>query len=633
MMVFISYASQDKNIADKICTYLEGHNKSCWIAPRDIPVGKEYGEEIIKGIEQSDAFVLVFSEFSNQSQHVLREVERAVSKKIPIISFKLDDTTLTKSMEYFILATQWLDARANINAALALLDESIDKLLPEAGDMSEIKEQTRIGKRGYRYRNNRLPIIIGGLAGILILIAAVTSSYMLGRKTANSNEVSNNDSLIIGMPETVDQASLDPSLGPSEEQTTGDTALQTEDEGQPTFAVSSEDSDTSIELATNEVTAPKNDQDSNDETTLGQPKDDKAHGQNNTENNNEQNNDAEEVINPKARNITEEPIPTDSMPTKETSDYNALSKLKIGDYIQFGRYYPVGYLEEHKDSEISWVITDINTSTGELTLVSEYILDIMPFDTAESGRFDKDKQGNSYDRNKKETYSHEQMTEFRGNSDWETSNIRTWLNSNQANVKYQDSPPKDSGVDEYCNGYYGRSGFLHDFTDAELDMLQWKDIKTTVNALGQPAYGNGFTLEKGSLSDKVSISSDSYKTTTDRVYLLSVEEVQQYSELGIFKPFTKPTASAAASDHSLWLKVFTSMDQVNYLWATRTPVYSAANLVVTVSTGNAADEFSSYYAAGAGFGIRPAIVIKPGNITLTGEGKSSNPYIIKELMN
>ena len=90
-----------------------------------------------------------------------------------------------------------------------------------------------------------------------------------------------------------------------------------------------------------------------------------------------------------------------------------------------------------------------------------------PYDVAESGVFDKDSEGNSYDRTIKDTYLFEQMIEFRGNSDWEKSNIRTWLNSDAARVTYKDREPIEKGTDEYENSYELEAGFLHGFTDKE----------------------------------------------------------------------------------------------------------------------------------------------------------------------
>ncbi len=112
MNVFISYSSKDADIANNICSFLELNNLECFIAPRNIRPGHLYAEEIIFGLESSDLLLLLLSENSNASAHVLREVEWAVSNNIPIITYKLEEVTLNPSMKYFLMATQWMDANS-----------------------------------------------------------------------------------------------------------------------------------------------------------------------------------------------------------------------------------------------------------------------------------------------------------------------------------------------------------------------------------------------------------------------------------------------------------------------------------------------------------------------------------------
>ncbi len=95
----------------EICRDLEDSGYSCFIAPRDIRSGCEYAEELINGIGGCDVMVLLLSEQSNGSPHVLREVERAVSKNKPIVVYKLEEVSLTKSMEYFLMTHQWLERK------------------------------------------------------------------------------------------------------------------------------------------------------------------------------------------------------------------------------------------------------------------------------------------------------------------------------------------------------------------------------------------------------------------------------------------------------------------------------------------------------------------------------------------
>ena len=105
--VFISYASANAEIANKLRSNLEMAGIKCWIAPRDIPPGSEYGEEIIKGIENTRVFLLCLTKESNVSRHVAREVERAVNKNLPILTYQHEEVILTKSLEYFLASTQW----------------------------------------------------------------------------------------------------------------------------------------------------------------------------------------------------------------------------------------------------------------------------------------------------------------------------------------------------------------------------------------------------------------------------------------------------------------------------------------------------------------------------------------------
>jgi TIR domain len=107
---FISYSSKDKTAADAACAVLEQAGIRCWIAPRDIRPGGEYGGAIIEAIEQCRVMVLIFSSSANSSRQIHREIERAVSKGVPIIPVRIEQVVPTRSMEYFLGAIHWLDA-------------------------------------------------------------------------------------------------------------------------------------------------------------------------------------------------------------------------------------------------------------------------------------------------------------------------------------------------------------------------------------------------------------------------------------------------------------------------------------------------------------------------------------------
>ena len=88
--VFISYASPDAAVANSVVAALERRGIACWIAPRDVTPGTFYGDEIVHAIDDAKASVLILSQNAAASQHVLREVERAASKRHPVVSLRID---------------------------------------------------------------------------------------------------------------------------------------------------------------------------------------------------------------------------------------------------------------------------------------------------------------------------------------------------------------------------------------------------------------------------------------------------------------------------------------------------------------------------------------------------------------
>lgn len=108
--IFVSYASPDRDVAFRIVAFLEEHGISCWVAPRDVAPGVDYGQAIIDGIGQCRALVLILSDQSNESQFVKKEVERAVSKTKPVLPVRIREVTPSGSLEFYISSAQWVDA-------------------------------------------------------------------------------------------------------------------------------------------------------------------------------------------------------------------------------------------------------------------------------------------------------------------------------------------------------------------------------------------------------------------------------------------------------------------------------------------------------------------------------------------
>jgi len=128
--IFISYASQDAAVANSIVENLEQCGLKCWIAPRDVTPGSRYADEIVGAINDAKVLVLVLSEHAVASPHVGREIERAATKRRRIIGLRTDAASLTRSFEYFLSESQWIDVAAlGMPAALTKLTQAVGQRL------------------------------------------------------------------------------------------------------------------------------------------------------------------------------------------------------------------------------------------------------------------------------------------------------------------------------------------------------------------------------------------------------------------------------------------------------------------------------------------------------------------------
>jgi hypothetical protein len=131
--VFISYSSSDKTTADAVCARLEGDGVRCWIAPRDVMPGMDYGQAIVEAIQAARLMIVVFSSHANESKHIKREVERAVSHGLVVLPFRIENAIPSASLEYFIGSLHWLDAmspplESHLHELVSMVQLNLDRL-------------------------------------------------------------------------------------------------------------------------------------------------------------------------------------------------------------------------------------------------------------------------------------------------------------------------------------------------------------------------------------------------------------------------------------------------------------------------------------------------------------------------
>lgn len=432
--IFISHSSKNAEIAAKLCERLERNGIKCFIAPRDIRSGREYAEELLNGIDHSAAVILLMSENANHSPHVLREVERAVSKSIPILVYKLEEVALTKSMEYFLMTHQWVNAR-NDDSFTDIL-----RFVDDLGKQSCSPETTNAAAPDEKQpgRRRMIPAFICLLCAVIIVSGIAFTIHNI----RNSAQVS----------------------------------------------------------------------------------------------------------------------------------------LVPGDTVTFGRY---------NGEPIDWRVLKLSDDKKSAVLVSADVLTMKAYDAAESGTYNRYDSVDYWSQDSEADTDMDLQILVRGNNIWSSSNIRTWLNCADEVVNYTDQPPHATAMAEHKNGYVNEAGFLHDFTEEELDAILETENITKSNVLYDAA-----TI-----------------TTTDRVYLLSLDELQWFDDAKISK-LARPTEAAVEQDESCWwLLDYNTFHLEESCWWLREPVEGTSSKCYLVNSGYTDELLRQENVGLEGFGIRPALTV------------------------
>jgi len=189
--VFISYAKEDKIVADAVCATLESHAVRCWIAPRDVLPGMAYGEAIIDAIRGCRIMILVFSSKSNASPHIPKEIERAVSAGVAVIPFRIEDVMPGKSLDYFIGSVHWLDALTRpLEQHLERLVQNVQTLLSRDAPVIEARKSSAIAAPAAAIAPSpaRPPWLYAAL-GIMAALVIVFAVLLFARKPSKTAQI------------------------------------------------------------------------------------------------------------------------------------------------------------------------------------------------------------------------------------------------------------------------------------------------------------------------------------------------------------------------------------------------------------------------------------------------------------
>ena len=127
--VFISYSSKNRNAAFAILHELEENGIKCWIAPRDITSGLDYGDLIDEAIKRCRVFLLIYSEYSLNSKWCKGELNIAFTEEKTIIPYRIDTAPLKGAMSVILNQYHWIDSYPDFKTRFKELIKAIGVII------------------------------------------------------------------------------------------------------------------------------------------------------------------------------------------------------------------------------------------------------------------------------------------------------------------------------------------------------------------------------------------------------------------------------------------------------------------------------------------------------------------------
>ncbi|MBO4450752.1 MAG: DUF2225 domain-containing protein, partial [Clostridiales bacterium] len=179
--VFISYSTKNKNVADAIVADFEQHGVKCWYAPRDIVPGARWVTALTEAIKETNIFILIYTDDSNQSKQVMNEVALAFNAGKTIVPFRLTKEVMNAEFGYYLSRVHWLDALTKpLNQNIEALREYVMNILqvaPPGEVQTEKKAEPAKKQKASKKKTNPLKIIIPAVAALLVLLGVLIAVF------------------------------------------------------------------------------------------------------------------------------------------------------------------------------------------------------------------------------------------------------------------------------------------------------------------------------------------------------------------------------------------------------------------------------------------------------------------------
>jgi hypothetical protein len=181
--VFISYSDKDRSEVERICTYLENYGIKCFIAFRDIPITAVWAGEITEAVEQCKLMLIIYSENSNNSKQVDREIELCSEADKPMLIFRLTNLDYNKTKKYYLKNINHLNAFPDPKKKYSELLKTIQIIINNdvVKNIEDVKNPQPINNAVIKNRDKKEKL----LNRFLIKLGSIRNNRTESKKVAN----------------------------------------------------------------------------------------------------------------------------------------------------------------------------------------------------------------------------------------------------------------------------------------------------------------------------------------------------------------------------------------------------------------------------------------------------------------
>ena len=289
-----------------------------------------------------------------------------------------------------------------------------------------------------------------------------------------------------------------------------------------------------------------------------------------------------------------------------------LEEIKVGDYVQFGKY---------NNAPILWRVIS-RDANGDPMLLADRILTLKAFDA--SGSY----------------HVGDSTRLMNGSNYYLDSNIRQWLNSSIANngsnlIDWIQNDPIAENLWLGHNPYNREKGFLADgnFTATERNLikpLSHKVVIAGVDAAKKEGGTGNHTYSRNIINVVQNYDTTAnYQSATDNVFLLSVKQLKEFvydnsSVLGTNYHIAKPTIQAV--EQSTFKDSVNLNSNNNFAYLLNSAFSITTDGVRYVRSEGTVEADSAF---GGAYGIRPALQLNLSSVVFSsGTGEFASPFVI-----